>query len=859
MFMEKGTGTKVKSYYAIKLLLLLVLVSKVVIAQNNTIDEKLNSLKDDSLKCVYILDLVDSADYPQTYLIPYMEKALEYAINTKSDKLYALALSHMGMMYYRNGDLWESILYYKKAIIFLNKIGVYNELPYYYNMISNHFYYFEEYDKALLASKNILKYYTVGTSEKRIAAIRQIGVNYLKLGQKDSACFYINKALQLGLKDNFKKSTVYNYLELGECYLALDSVEKAISFQYKALEYWEDSKENIHPQILAYQRLALAYSKLNQKDSSIKYINKALQNHHIVKQYAISTNIAADIYYKFNDLETSLAYLDSTKVLYERIKSYLKLDHVYELYLNIYIRKKDFDKVVYYQRLKSKNLALIIQEEKKRQLESIAINTKLQLFEIQTTKLLQQRDQSYKELITYRVVLVSAAIIILIIIFFIILQYKSIKKVRAKNKIIIKQEKKLISQNEELQVISNKISEYKDHLEDLIEERTAKLIVAKEKAEESSRLKTEFFRNMSHEIRTPLNAILGFSSFLNENITVEEKKQYIGIIQNNGHQLLHIIDEILEMSRLETTQFEIQEKQVSLNELMKEHLSIYGKKAKEKKIELLYENGLTDEESLVYLDEAKFNKIFGSLLDNAIKYTFDGRIKFGYELRDNKIYLFVNDTGVGIKPENFDMIFQPFTQEEKGLTKNVGGLGLGLSIAKKNAELLNSKINIKSEKGEGATFSFSLDYKRAKNNNGNNKQAAAKTTDTTLATENKSVLIVEDNSINSVYLNILFENTGFDINIINAKNGKEAIDICRKNNNIVLVLMDLKMPVLSGFDATKQIKKIRPDIVIIAQSAYTTGSDKKKAIKAGCDDFISKPFSEEMFKSIVSKYLGKSA
>jgi signal transduction histidine kinase/CheY-like chemotaxis protein len=855
--MQQGSGKKFRYSYALRLLLLLVFFSKAGLSQIDTIDVKLNSLKNDSLRCVYILDLVEKADYPQTYLIPYMEKAQEYAINAKSDKLFTLTLSQMGRMCYRNGNLWESILYYKKAIIFQKKIGVYSDLPNYYNMISNHFYYFEEYDKALLASKNILKYCSHGMSEKSIAALRQIGINYLKLGQKDSACFYINKALQIGLKGNFNKSTIYNYLELGECYLELDSIEKAISLQYKALDYWEDTKENIHPQILAYQRLALAYAKLNQKDSSIKYIDKALQNHYIVKQSAISGNIAANIYYQFNDLDNSLAYLDSTKVLYEKIRSYLKLDDVYELYLNIYMQKKDFDKVVYYQRLKSKNLSRIIQEEKKRQLESIAINAKLQLFEVQTTKLLRLRDQNYKELITYRVVLVSAAIIIFIIIFFIVLQYKSIKKVRAKNRIIIKQEKKLISQNEELQLISNEISEYKDHLEDLIEERTAKLIVAKEKAEESNRLKTEFFRNMSHEIRTPLNAILGFSSFLNEDITAEEKKQFIRIIQNNGDQLLHIIDEILEMSRLETTQFKVQEKQVCLNEIMKEHFSVYYQKANEKKIELLYENGLTDEESMVYLDVAKFNKIITSLLENAIKYTFHGRIKFGYELRGNKLYLFVNDTGVGVKSENFDMIFQPFTQEEKGLTKNVGGLGLGLAIAKKNAELLNSKIIIESEKGKGATFHFSVDYKRANNNKGNNKQPATNTSDTTLATANKTVLIVEDNSINSVYLNILFENTGFDINIINAKNGKEAIDICRKNNDIALVLMDLKMPILSGFDAARQIKKIDPDLIIIAQTAYTTESDKKKAIEAGCDDFISKPFSEEMFISVVSKYLDK--
>jgi PAS domain S-box-containing protein len=380
---------------------------------------------------------------------------------------------------------------------------------------------------------------------------------------------------------------------------------------------------------------------------------------------------------------------------------------------------------------------------------------------------------------------------------------------------------------------------------------------AKEKAEENDRLKTKFLHNMSHEIRTPMNGIIGYSELLcDSDISAEKQKQYTQIITNSSNQLLRIIDDILEISQLETKQVKACDRTVCLNDLLFGLFSIFDMSAKEKKIPLYLKKGLPDDRSIIFTDEKKLSKIVSNLLENALKFTQTGYVEIGYKLEDSTIIIYVEDSGMGINPEMQELIFERFSQEEIGGSKLYGGLGLGLSIAKENIKLLGGTITLKSEKGKGSTFYISIPYKPALlvEKNCDSKT----TTEVNDEIKNKyTVLVVEDEEVNYLYLEALLERYNRGIMILHSRNGLEAVEICKKNKQINLVLMDIKMPVMNGYEATKLIKEFRPDLPIVAQTAYSTTEDKEKAKSAGCDDFISKPIGRETLNFVVAKYLSE--
>ncbi|HUW05612.1 MAG TPA: transporter substrate-binding domain-containing protein [Williamwhitmania sp.] len=390
-----------------------------------------------------------------------------------------------------------------------------------------------------------------------------------------------------------------------------------------------------------------------------------------------------------------------------------------------------------------------------------------------------------------------------------------------------------------------------------LQNKNNELGLALEKAKEANQLKTEFLHNMSHEVRTPMNGIIGFSNILNSPDTTPEERSYFSkIIQNSSQQLLRIIDDILEISTLEKKQIALIEEPFFLNDLLMELFSVFSLKSEERNIPLHLKNGLPDNQSHIISDTAKLNKIISNLLENALKFTNEGFIEMGYYVERDNLVIYVKDTGIGISPENKEIIFERFSQVEKAMSRKYGGLGLGLSISKENAQLLGGDITVESEKGKGATFYVMIPYKPAKIDS--KYLSINPQMDKTTASGNFTILVAEDEPTNFLYIETIFKKQkSIPLDVIRAKNGQEAIDICMRNTNIDLVLMDIKMPIMDGYEATEKIKTFCPKLPIIAQTAYSTKADNELAQKYRCDDFISKPMDSKKLMKLINKYLKK--
>lgn len=379
------------------------------------------------------------------------------------------------------------------------------------------------------------------------------------------------------------------------------------------------------------------------------------------------------------------------------------------------------------------------------------------------------------------------------------------------------------------------------------------LIKAKEIAEESDRLKSAFLANISHEIRTPMNGIIGFTELLqNKDLNESKKNEYISVIDSCSHQLLKLMNDIIDISKIEAGLIEYNKARVCINELLDELFDYHKASAIERNLKLTLIKSLENYKSCILTDEQKLRQVLNNIISNAIKFTQHGTIEIGYVFRQTDIEFFVKDTGMGIPEEIFDLIFQRFNQPKRSFQKQYSGTGLGLSISKAYVELMGGKIWLESKPGKGSTFYFSLPYNLVETDY--SKVASQQSQEEKIFNwEKKKILIVEDEVINYLYLKELLRNTG--ATILCASNGLEAVEACKQHKDLSLVIMDMKMPGMSGYEAIPLIKKIRNELPVLALSAYALSDDVKKAYDAGCDNFLAKPvITEELFE-MINKYI----
>jgi PAS domain S-box-containing protein len=384
------------------------------------------------------------------------------------------------------------------------------------------------------------------------------------------------------------------------------------------------------------------------------------------------------------------------------------------------------------------------------------------------------------------------------------------------------------------------------------------LIKAKEHAEESDRLKSAFLANMSHEIRTPMNGILGFADLLKKpNLTSDKQQEYIRIIEKSGARMLNIINDIVDISKIESGLMKIDIKESNINEQIEYIYTFFKPEVEAKGMQLFFKNKLPAKEAVIRTDREKVFAILTNLVKNAIKYSREGSIEFGYDLVAETLHatsvlqFYVKDTGIGIPENRQDAIFERFIQADVSDNMALEGAGLGLSISKAFVEMLGGKIWVESELGKGSVFHFTLPYTiKIEDKIAIENEIASEKTNNEFKL--LKVLIAEDDETSEQLISTLIEN--FSKEILTAYTGNEAVNICRSHPDIDLILMDIQMPDLNGYDAASRIREFNKDVVIIAQTAFAQAGDKEKSIIAGCNDYISKPIKKHELIALINKY-----
>ncbi|TLP80316.1 response regulator [Maribacter sp. ACAM166] len=378
---------------------------------------------------------------------------------------------------------------------------------------------------------------------------------------------------------------------------------------------------------------------------------------------------------------------------------------------------------------------------------------------------------------------------------------------------------------------------------------------AKEKAEESDRLKSAFLANMSHEIRTPMNGILGFADLLkNPELSGESQQEFIQIIEKAGKRLLNIINDIISISKIESGLLEVNLKESNINDQIEYIYDFFTPEIEAKGLHFTFKNSLPSKEAIIKTDREKVYAILTNLVKNALKYIEKGSIEIGYTLKNNaqnaEVEFYVKDTGSGIPKDRQKAIFKRFIQADIFDKMALQGAGLGLSISKAYVEMLGGRIWVESEEGVGSTFYFTLPYQiqsegkfMAKNFVSVDKEEKQ--------IRNLKILVVDDDEISETLISIIVAKFGKEI--LKARTGREAVEICRNNSDIDLILMDIQMPDMNGYEATRKIRQFNKKVIIIAQTAFGLAGDREKSIAAGCNEYSTKPIIKEKLVALIHK------
>jgi signal transduction histidine kinase/CheY-like chemotaxis protein/Tfp pilus assembly protein PilF len=773
--------------------------------------------------------------------LKYLENALtiQQEINSKED--IALIYNNIGLVYDYKSEYKEAMEYFLKALKIEEELGNKEGISNVSNNMANIYSVWRNYEKALFYYLKSLKIEEELENKGGIAiAFNNIGIVYHDWKNYDKALEYYEKGLDIEKKIKNKSGIAKSLNNIAIIFDEKGEHKKALEYYTQSLKLEEELNNKIGVSI-ALSNIGEHYEERGNYNKALEYYQKSLDIDKEINNsvgFGQTYNQLGNLYVQLKNYNKALKYYNNSQNIVKPLniietitENYKGLANTYSLlgnhkkafhYSNLYHNLKDsiFNKSMH------KQLTIIQSgfeiEKRENEIEILNKNKQLQELEIK---------ENQNKLENQRILMLILIASIIVVIVFAIIFFKQLYQKNKANKMLNLQN---------IEIRKNRL----------------KLIKSKEKAEESDRLKSAFLANMSHEIRTPMNGILGFVELLNEDdIDNEQKSSYINLIKENGRQLLNIINDIIDISKIEAGQLSINSTDCDINKVLSEIYQFFNENKDiydDNEIVFRFNQENKIDNLFISVDELRLKQVFINLIGNAFKYTNKGYIEFGYSFPNKKIIQFyVKDTGIGIPEDKFEFIFDRFRQVDDSFTRKYGGTGLGLTISRKLINLMDGRMWIESVAGKGSTFFFSLPYILV------SKSLEIPDEQNNLIINNnwkgKTILIAEDVDSNYQYIEACLIKTKIDI--LRAKNGKEAVSICKENIDINIILMDIQMPVLNGIDAAIEIKKFLNKIPIIALTAYAVQDKLKEISKGPFEDSLTKPINTNDLLSALNNHI----
>jgi signal transduction histidine kinase/CheY-like chemotaxis protein len=769
---------------------------------------------------------------PKAYI--YAERAQKISKHFKIDDKIALSCYYMGKVKVELEDYFQAKKYLNDALPYFKFIkDNYKEAEIDYSIAISCFY-LGEYDESLKKNMKALYLYNE-LNKKQDAAntLQNIGLIHHALNDFNKATYYYEQSLEINKKLLNDTNVAGLYQNLGIIYYRNNKYDKALNYYEKSISLFEKLRDT-NGIATTFSNIGLIHLDQGDTEKAFKSFEKSKQsfekmNYKLGQMWALYNMGTTKI--SQHEYEPALKYIDQSLAISKEINSpegqMSNIKALSDLNIETSNYKPALDYFIEYTNLRDS-----IQSAKSK--DKIAELETLYNLELKEKQLTESRAE-LKWQKTQKIVVLSLLCILLFALVFIYLAYHQKKKAESKLEI------------------------HKESLENIIIAKSKELknqIIERKIAEESDNLKSAFLANMSHELRTPMNAIIAFTNFLHDpKLTINKRNEYLEHITTAGDNLLRLIDDIIDIAKIEARQIKIFINPVNVSRLTREIYKVFTELKKKKNFSLTFLLNIDNQNDfIVNTDSLRLKQILSNLIDNAFKYTRAGTVEFGYIRTEDGLEFFVKDTGIGIPKDKQEKIFERFSQLEYSLDRKFGGTGLGLAISKNLSQLLGGKIWVESQPEIGSTFYVRIPFSDIRQVPFVKEPAyiAAHINGKDYNWETKTILIAEDEELNVKVLDTCLTKT--NVKLLHARDGKRAVEICRMEK-VDLVLMDVQMPVMDGYIATSEIKKMNSKTPIIAQTSFAMANEKEKCIDAGCDDYITKPLDLDILLSKISRYM----